>query len=301
MRHEAALHRAPKLCMQNRTIGPGGSGRELGSRGTAMSDERTSGGRAVSLVRPEGHRRGHDVAGREESRVVRPEHDAALALVETIGRLAAESAHELNNQISVVLNYTFILMRQLPEDSPLRAHVPEMQTAAWRASMVAQELLAFGGPRIVEPEPLDLRVSLGNVEALIRQAVAGAVTTVHAVSDLRRVKVRPPHIEWTLVELALHAKRVVGTVERVGFVLHNEVIEGQAHVVLEVHAVAAHAQLVADAHSMSPVSVAPRSFPEDPTHLPGIEITLAHTRGTLTLVRPTESTALYRLCLPAEG
>jgi len=58
-------------------------------------------------------------------------------------RMASEIAHDVNNQIAVVLNYTFVLLRQMPDDSPLKVHVAEMQAAAWRASRVAQTIRAL--------------------------------------------------------------------------------------------------------------------------------------------------------------
>ncbi|HKU41688.1 MAG TPA: PAS domain-containing protein [Polyangiales bacterium] len=55
-------------------------------------------------------------------------------------RVASEIAHDFNNQIAVILNYTFVLLRHMPDGSPLKAHVAEMQAAAWRASQVAQAI-----------------------------------------------------------------------------------------------------------------------------------------------------------------
>jgi nitrogen-specific signal transduction histidine kinase len=55
-------------------------------------------------------------------------------------RFTSEIAHDFNNQIAVILNYTFVLLRHMPADSPLKAHVAEMQAAAWRASQVAQAI-----------------------------------------------------------------------------------------------------------------------------------------------------------------
>jgi nitrogen-specific signal transduction histidine kinase len=55
-------------------------------------------------------------------------------------RIASEIAHDFNNQIAVILNYTFVLLRHMPDGSPLKAHVAEMQAAAWRASHVAQAI-----------------------------------------------------------------------------------------------------------------------------------------------------------------
>jgi signal transduction histidine kinase len=68
---------------------------------------------------------------------------ARAEAMSTVQRMASEIAHDLNNQISVVLNYTFVLLRQMPEDSPLKVHVAEMQAAAWRASRVAETIRAL--------------------------------------------------------------------------------------------------------------------------------------------------------------
>jgi hypothetical protein len=65
---------------------------------------------------------------------------ARAELQTALQRVASEIAHDFNNQIAVILNYTFVLLRQMPADSPLKAHVSEMQAAAWRASHVAQAI-----------------------------------------------------------------------------------------------------------------------------------------------------------------
>jgi signal transduction histidine kinase len=78
--------------------------------------------------------RGADEGEGRGKRSARSELQAALQ------RVASEIAHDFNNQIAVILNYTFVLLRQMPADSPLKAHVSEMQAAAWRASQVAQAI-----------------------------------------------------------------------------------------------------------------------------------------------------------------
>lgn len=66
--------------------------------------------------------------------------NAMHELQTALQRVASEIAHDFNNQIAVILNYTFVLLRQMPSDSPLKAHVSEMQAAAWRASQIAQAI-----------------------------------------------------------------------------------------------------------------------------------------------------------------
>lgn len=74
--------------------------------------------------------------------------------ITALQRVASEIAHDFNNQIAVVLNYTFVLLRQIPDESPLKAHVTEMQAAAWRASRVAQAIrrALLQSPALQTPE-----------------------------------------------------------------------------------------------------------------------------------------------------
>ncbi|HEX2675635.1 MAG TPA: PAS domain-containing protein [Polyangiales bacterium] len=237
------------------------------------------------------------VARRAESSTTSPS-----ALLETIGHLAAEVAHDFNNQISVVLNYTFILLRQLGNESPLKQHVPQMQEAAWHASQVAQELLAFGGPRLTEPEPLDLNAVLERLQDLFRHTLREPVLLETRPSPvLWQTRARLPHIEWMLLELALHARRALGGVERWLVETGNEETDedGQAKhrsVVLYARAWPARDKTEATFNS----ALGGRGLPEDPRAMPGVELALTHCGGTLTCTRETDGGISYCLRLPAE-
>jgi hypothetical protein len=104
---------------QPAAVGTGGTGITAGTGGTENLSQAAA---VVGLEEP------------ASKRGARTELQAALQ------RVASEIAHDFNNQIAVILNYTFVLLRQMPADSPLKAHVSEMQAAAWRASHVAQAI-----------------------------------------------------------------------------------------------------------------------------------------------------------------
>ena len=85
----------------------------------------------------------HGAARRAETRTETEEsatEHAQSTQPSKLQRFTSEIAHDFNNQIAVILNYTFVLLRHMPADSPLKAHVAEMQAAAWRASQVAQAI-----------------------------------------------------------------------------------------------------------------------------------------------------------------
>jgi hypothetical protein len=172
-----------------------------------------------------------------------------------------------------------------------------MQSAAWRASTVAQEMLAFSGPRIVEIEPLDLHAVTAGVRPLLAQALQQrASIELHTAKHLHAVQARQPHVEWLLLELALHARRVLGQVDRFTLDLRNDDIDGAPRVALTVSADTTPTSAGETGHA--PASIIPRAFPDEASRLPGADLMLAHTQGTLTTHRDDESSVRYELRLP---
>ena len=63
--------------------------------------------------------------------------------MESIGRLAGGVAHDFNNILAVILGYGYLIMEDLPADSPLRKMISEILSAAHRARDLTRPLLAF--------------------------------------------------------------------------------------------------------------------------------------------------------------
>jgi two-component system, cell cycle sensor histidine kinase and response regulator CckA len=61
---------------------------------------------------------------------------------EAIGRSAGVTAHDFNNLLTIILGYTSLLLRTLPENDPSRASIEEIQLAAERGRKLTQELSA---------------------------------------------------------------------------------------------------------------------------------------------------------------
>jgi hypothetical protein len=145
-----------------------------------------------------------------------------VAVSSTLGRVTGEFAHDFNNQIAVILNYSFIMLRQLPEDSPLRSHVGEMQNAAWRASQFAEMMLGLGGRRATEADEVDVNALLGDVQALFAYTLLGATPIEqHLAHDLWRVRMRRAHLERLLIEMTSRLRSAIGPVERFRITTNN--------------------------------------------------------------------------------
>jgi nitrogen-specific signal transduction histidine kinase len=248
------------------------------------------------------------------------------SVLSAVGRVAGEIAHDFNNQIAVVINYSSILLRQLPDDSPLRDHVTEMQSAAWRASQVAQEMLGFGGQRSVETDDIDLNALLGDVQALFAYALREDTRLeLRLAENLWRVRARRAHLEWLLVEVASRMRATLGPIESFDITTSNsDAVQNQTQdqhedqaqestriprsagsVVISVEARARRQPAAgADGGSTSPrlsASLKPAAQRLGPgsSGLRGAELALAHAHGELTMQPLPDGALRYRIRLPA--
>jgi hypothetical protein len=269
--------------------------------------------------------------------VLRRRDASETSALSAVGRVAGEIAHDFNNQIAVVLNYSFILLRQLPDDSPLRAHVAEMQSAAWRASQVAQEMLGFGGQRRAECDEIDLNALLGDVKALFTYALREDTQLEERLGrNLWRVRARRAHLEWLLVELASRMRMTMGPLERfciatsnsdapaqaapassIGYPLHGSPSHGLPDSGSPVESESGAARSAGSAHAGGAAHDCGRSVvisveaqPRKSSHgvgdtisvsrgMRGAELALAHARGELAVQQLPDGGMRYRIRLPA--
>lgn len=130
------------------------------------------------------------------------------ATLATMGRLAAELAHDINNQLAVVLNYSFVLRRSL--EPALAEHMDELQGAAWRAASVARKLLGLGRRPLSQPTPLNLGDTLREMEPLLTHVLQGVALEVQVEPHLPTVVLLPSQAEQLLMGLCLELRELVG-------------------------------------------------------------------------------------------
>lgn len=76
--------------------------------------------------------------------------------MESLGLLAGGVAHDLNNMLGPIVGYPDLILRKLPDDSPVREQIMQMGKAASDASEVIQDLLTLARRGRFEPKPLNL-------------------------------------------------------------------------------------------------------------------------------------------------
>jgi PAS domain S-box-containing protein len=127
--------------------------------------------------------------------------------IEGIGRLAGGIAHDFNNLLTAIGGRCYLLLRQLPEDSPLRGNVEIIKGATDRAARLTQQLLAFSRKQILELRVLDLNAIVAGIQPLLRRMIGEDIeVTALAEPDLGQIKGDPGQIEQVLMNLAVNAR-----------------------------------------------------------------------------------------------
>ncbi|HEX4355619.1 MAG TPA: response regulator [Polyangiales bacterium] len=127
--------------------------------------------------------------------------------MEAIGSLAGGIAHDFNNLLSIILSYSSMLARDLPEEDPRRAELEQISEAGERAAALTQQLLAFSRRQVLRPKRVDLNELLANVEKMLRRVIGEDIELVMKCGErLRRVEVDPGQIDQVIINLAVNAR-----------------------------------------------------------------------------------------------
>jgi len=127
--------------------------------------------------------------------------------LETVGQLAGGVAHDFNNLLAVILNYTYFIREQLPENSAVRGDLDEVRHAAERASELTHQLLVFSRRETVRPVVLDLNDVVRDVARLLERTIGEQVSLVTELSPERcLVKADAAQLEQVVMNLVVNAR-----------------------------------------------------------------------------------------------
>jgi PAS domain S-box-containing protein len=127
--------------------------------------------------------------------------------LQAVGTLAGGVAHEVNNQMTVVLGFGEFLLQALGPDDPRAADVQHMIGAATRAARISQQLLAFSRQQLIVPENFSLTKLLEDLSPELADAL-GAEHGLVIESGLPEAEVSadPRQIRRILLQLTRNAR-----------------------------------------------------------------------------------------------
>ncbi|HEX3233020.1 MAG TPA: PAS domain S-box protein [Gemmatimonadales bacterium] len=129
-----------------------------------------------------------------------------LQRLESVGQLAGGVAHEVNNQMTVVLGATDFILRREDLPAPVRSDVQVVRDAAQRSAGITAQLLAFSRQQILRPEALDLNAVVAAFHPVILRAMGERYeVSLELGSGATCGRADRSQLEQVLLNLALNA------------------------------------------------------------------------------------------------
>jgi signal transduction histidine kinase/ActR/RegA family two-component response regulator len=152
-------------------------------------------------------------------------HDAQR--LQSVGTLAGGVAHEINNQMTVVLSFGELILEALGQDHPQAADMRVVVQAGRRAARVSQQLLAFTRRQVSQPRDVVLPVLTAELLPVLRQLL-GRDKTLELVPSPSEwhVHADPTQIEQVLINLIANARDATPTGGRVSVRVEDVVYSG---------------------------------------------------------------------------
>ncbi|MGH7497768.1 MAG: ATP-binding protein, partial [Gemmatimonadales bacterium] len=127
--------------------------------------------------------------------------------IESVGRLAGGVAHEVNNQMSVVLGAAEFLLRRTDLLAPARADAELIKSAGERSAAVTAQLLAFSRQQFLRPQVLDLNAVISEFEPVLQRVIGERCNlALRLQPSLPHIRADRGQLEQVLLNLALNAR-----------------------------------------------------------------------------------------------
>jgi len=127
--------------------------------------------------------------------------------LQSVGQLAGGIAHDFNNLLFVILSCTDFAIRKVDSSAPMLPDLLEVQSAAERAAVLTQQLLAFGCRQPRQPQRLQLNAVVSGVEHMVRSMLSERVAlTFELAPELGCVMADRGQLEQILLNLVINAR-----------------------------------------------------------------------------------------------
>ncbi|MGH9943980.1 MAG: PAS domain S-box protein [Pyrinomonadaceae bacterium] len=127
--------------------------------------------------------------------------------IEAVGQLAGGVAHDFNNLLTTIVGNTQLALRALPESSPARRRLEQIEDAAGRAAVLTRQLLAFSRRQTLDRRRLDLNDAVADIMKMLRRVIGEDVEVrVHSAPHLCPVFADPGQIGQIVLNLAVNAR-----------------------------------------------------------------------------------------------
>jgi two-component system cell cycle sensor histidine kinase/response regulator CckA len=134
-------------------------------------------------------------------------HDYHAQRLDILSSVAGGVAHDLNNQLMVILNHLDYALCRLGPDHALTSNLDDVRSAAHRCAEMVGTLAGFGRPHDTKFQRIHLGPVLSETVRLVRRVIPTRIRTTLAVDPaLQPVVANATQIQQVLINLMLNAR-----------------------------------------------------------------------------------------------
>jgi len=131
--------------------------------------------------------------------------------LESLGVLAGGIAHDFNNLLVGILGNASLALMDLPEDSPLREIISDIETTALRAADLTKQMLAYSGKGRFVVHPVDLNSLVREMAQLFQTVISKRATLrFDFAQNLPTVEADGTQLRQILMNLITNASDAIG-------------------------------------------------------------------------------------------
>ena len=145
---------------------------------------------------------------REASRLLMESHLRNQQKLESIGTLASGVAHEINNPINGILNYSQIILDSEPNDPSIKEYAQEIVHETKRVAEIVKNLLSFSRQSVLEYQYEDIDEIITKTLSLIRTVIRHdqIELKVTIAENISKVHCRGQQIQQVIMNLLTNAQ-----------------------------------------------------------------------------------------------
>ena len=135
---------------------------------------------------------------------------------EMVATLAAGIAHDFNNLLMTVLGNASLALIELPQDSPLRRGMHDIEDAASHGAALVKQMLDYAGEGKVSREPVDVSKLIERLNPLLGTTVPDTVVIDYNLHNgLPSIMTDPTQVSQVVINLITNASEAIGGAEGV--------------------------------------------------------------------------------------
>ena len=126
--------------------------------------------------------------------------------LESLGVLAGGIAHDFNNLLVAILGNAGLALLDLPEGSPARSSIIDVETASRRAGELARQMLAYSGRSRFRIEPVELSELVRELLTLLEVSIGkGVILVLHLPDEPIVVDADAAQLRQVVMNLVINA------------------------------------------------------------------------------------------------